>query len=302
MSRFNVLTDSQAQQFIDSGYVAVEDCFDSHLARDWIDFAYDRLGCSPADPSSWPEPRVHTPSMPEVDVREFAPHAFGAICDILGGEERVKLPLTWRDSFIINFNVGEGEPWEAPSPDVSGWHKDGDWFKHFLDSPEQGLLTVIIWQDIAPKSGGTFVATDSIAPIARYLLDHPEGLTPKEARFGGLIDRCSAFQELTGRTGDVVLIHPYTLHAASRNPSGIPRFITNPAVSLNEPMRFNREGADNHSLVEQAVLRALGVDSIDFRPSAPRERITPERVARQANMLEEQKARLGITDPPDRGS
>jgi len=53
---------------------------------------------------------VHTPSMPEVDVREFAPRAFGAICDILGGEERVKLPLTWRDSFIINFNVGEGEP------------------------------------------------------------------------------------------------------------------------------------------------------------------------------------------------
>ncbi|GEM_PF-6483197 len=47
MSRFNVLTDSQAQQFIDSGYVVVEDCFDSHLARDWIDFAYDRLGCSP---------------------------------------------------------------------------------------------------------------------------------------------------------------------------------------------------------------------------------------------------------------
>lgn len=294
MRHFDVISKAQVEHFLDRGYVVIENCFDRQLAEEWITFAYERLGCDPVEPSTWPEPRVHTPSMNEVDVRDFAPRAYGAICDLMGGEDRVKQPVRWRDGFIINFNIGQGEEWEPPSAAVTGWHKDGDWFRHFLDSPEQGLLTVVIWQDIEPRSGGTFVATDSIGPIARYLMEHPQGLVPREAQFGLQIDQCKAFGELTGKAGDVVLIHPYTLHSASRNPSGIPRFITNPAISFNEPMCFHRDDPDDYSLVELAVFRALGIDHLDFKPTAPRERIVPERVARQARMLEDQKARLGL--------
>ena len=59
-------------------------------------------------------------------------------------------------------------------------------------------------------------------------------------------------------------------------------------------MCFSRDDPDDYSLVELAVLRALGTDYLDFNPTAPRERIVPERVARQARMLEDQKARLGL--------
>jgi len=40
-------------------------------------------------------------------------------------------------------------------------------------------------------------------------------------------------------------------------------------------MCFNRPDPTQHSLVELAVLRALGVDSFAFQAVAPREAITP---------------------------
>ena len=291
---YRVLTEEQAEQFLSQGFVKVEGCFDKADIQDWIDLAFERLGYDAGDPSTWAEPRVHMPSMNRIDVAEFAPKAWGAICDLMGGEERIKTPIRWGDAFIVNFNVGADNPWQPPSPKVGGWHKDGDWFRHFLDSPEQGLLTVILWDDVLPQSGGTFIAMDSIEPIARYLVNYPEGLTPKEAQFGKMIEQCTQGQEATGKAGDVFLLHPYMLHAASQNPSGRARFITNPAVSFKEPMNFNREDPGDYCLVEKAVLRALGVDQLDFEISRERELITPERVHRQKKMMEEQKARLGV--------
>jgi hypothetical protein len=52
----------------------------------------------------------------------------------------------------------------AAVPSSPDWHKDGDFFRHFLDSPEQGLLTIVLWSDIEERGGGTFIAPDSVAP------------------------------------------------------------------------------------------------------------------------------------------
>lgn len=291
---YQVLDDVQVEHFLNRGYVKLEGCFPKEKAQAWIDLAYRRLGYDPEDPETWEEARIHLPGMNSEPIATFSPKAWGAICDLLGGEDRIEGTPAWRDGFIINFKIGADRPWEGPSPGVKGWHKDGDFFRHFLDSPEQGLLTVILWSDVLPRSGGTFLATDSVAPIARYLVEHPEGLVPREAEFGKRVEGCREFAEATGEAGDVFLIHPYTLHSASQNPSGRARFITNPPVRLKEPMDFNREDPEHFSLVERGVLQALGVDRLDFRPAGPRERIVPERVRRQEKMLEEQKARLGI--------
>jgi hypothetical protein len=288
-----ILDEEQVGHFLDKGYVRICGAFDRDLADEWRAFAFKRLGYDPDDPATWKESRVHMPRMNTVDVAEFAPEAWAGMCDLMGGPDRIKRPVTWADGFICNFNVRSDEPWKPPSADAPGWHKDGDWFKHFLDSPEQGLLTIVIWSDILPQSGGTFVAPDSVDHIARYLANYPEGVYNKDAQFGKLIHECEQFEEITGEIGDVILIHPFMLHAASSNPSGRARFITNPAVSLNEPMGFSRPEGD-YSLVEQVVLNALGVESLKWEITAERERIVPERVARQQKMLEEQQARLGV--------
>ena len=292
---YKTLTESDITHFIEKGHIILRDCFPRELAEEWTAFAYKRLGYEPDDPSTWAEPRIHLPSMNRVPLQEVAPRAWDAISDLLGGEERIAGSLrnptpSWGDGFIINFSLGAETPWQPPSPEVSGWHKDGDFFRHFLDSPEQGLLTIVVWSDIYAKSGGTFVACDSVQHVAQRLYEHPEGLQP--GGFGQLIEKCKDFAEITGRAGDVVLLHPFILHAASQNPSGRARFITNPPVALKEPMNFNRDTPDDFSPVELAVLQGLGQNRLDFKPTAPRERLVPERVKRQQKMLEEQKKRL----------
>ncbi len=236
------LTDAQIEHFLQRGHLVLHDCFSREFAENWTANAFHRLGYDPADPATWAQEIVHMPGTQRVPMPEIAPKAWRAACELLGGEDRVA-PCSWGDSMIVNFRKGADLPWQPPSPTSGGWHKDGDFFRHFLDSPEQGLLTIVIWSDIDPQGGGTFAACDSVAPVANLLAAHPEGLPPSgapEASFGSLVHQCRDFAELTGRIGDVVLIHPYLLHASSQNHSGRARFITNPPVSLKEPMQFNR--------------------------------------------------------------
>ena len=294
---FPPLSEEQVAHFLKHGHLVIHDCFPRAFAEDWTANAFRRLEYDPGDPSTWQQEVVHMPSAQRVPMPEIAPKAWQAACALLGGEERVS-PCAWGDSMIVNLRKGADQPWQPPSASVGGWHKDGDFFRHFLDSPEQGLLTIVIWSDIEPQGGGTFAAGDSVAPVARLLAAHPEGVLPSGApgaSFGSLINQCQDFVELTGKIGDVVLIHPFLLHASSQNHSGKARFITNPPISLKEPMQFDRADPADFSPVERAVLLGLGVDRLDFQPAAPRERIVSEGMKRKQKMLEEEQARLAAT-------
>ena len=293
---YRVLTDEQVEHFLARGYVVLHECFTREAANALTATTFTRLGYDPDDPVTWREAVIHMPAHSRVDVKEFAPKVWGAVCDLLGGEARIQQPYLWGDGFIVNLREGADRPWEPPSPRVKGWHKDGDFFRHFLDSPEQGLLTIVLWSDIQPRGGATLIAADSVPVVARFLAEHPEGVLPDAFDFQALIAQCHDFVEATGQVGDVYLIHPYVLHAKSQNLLGIPRLITNPPVHLQEPMNFNRPDAADFSPVEIAVLRGLGVDRLDFQPTAPREKVVPARVARQQKMLAEEQARL--TQPP----
>jgi hypothetical protein len=288
---YTFLTDDQVEQFLTQGFVVIKSAFSREQAEYWSREVWTRLGYDPDDKSTWAQHRIHMPTLNPIAVQELAPRAYGAICELCGGEERIS-PARWGDGFIVN--LGEAShttSWEPPSASVPGWHKDGDFFRHFLDSPEQGLLTIVLWSDVLPQGGATFVAADSVPVLAKFLAAHPEGVRPDGFGFQNLIAQCSQFLEATGEAGDVYLMHPYLLHASSKNALRLPRLITNPPVHLKEPLRFNRPDGD-YSLVEAAVLRSLGVERYDFVPTAPRERIIPERERIQAKMREEEKARL----------
>ena len=57
-------------------------------------------------------------------------------------------------------------------------------------------------------------------------------------------------------------------------------------------MHFGRPDASDFSLTEQAVLRALGTDRLDFVPSVPREKIVPDRIRKQQARAAAEDARL----------
>ena len=118
------------------------------------------------------------------------------------------------------------------------------------------------------------------------------GPEPVNFPYEDLIGQCHDFVEATGEIGDVYLIHPFVLHAKAQNVLRVPRFITNPPLTLAEPMDLNRPDPADFSLVELAVLRGLGVDRYDFTPAGPREEVVPARVARQRRLKQEEDARL----------
>ena len=285
MGQYAVLTDDQVQSFLELGYLVVKDCLDLTTAQNWIGQAYERLGYDPLTPSTWEKDIVWMDHQNKLPIRDLAPKAWAAILDVVGGQERLETQVmgkpkthfssinsfVWSDAFIVNFHRGAGEPWQPPSAKVTGWHKDGSYFRHFLDSREQALLTVVLWSDMRHQGGGTFVAPDSVRVVARYLLEHPEGVAPGDFNYQALIQQCSQFEELTGKAGDFVILHPFMLHASSQNVLGVPRFMTNPPVVLKEPLNLNRARPEEFSLLERATLHYLGVERLDFQPTAPRE-------------------------------
>src|SRR3954469_6198844 len=198
----SVLRPEQIDSFVEHGYLRIPECFSRADAQPWLDEAWVRLGYDRDDPSTWAEQRVHMPSLRHVEVADFAPKVWGAACQLLGGEERIEQPYRWGNGFIANLGIGADRPWEPPSPSSPDWHKDGDFFRHFLDSPEQGLLTLVLWTDVVSQGGGTFLAADSVPVIARLLADHPEGLLPADFDYDALIRQCHDFVEITGTVGD----------------------------------------------------------------------------------------------------
>lgn len=283
------LTSSDIEHFLTFGFVVVKEAFSRSVADAAVAEAFERLGYDPNDPATWAEDKIHLSTTQSTPVQNLAPKVWAATCQLLGGEERVKTPYNFGNGYIVNLRYGAEQPPQPPSPEMKGWHKDGDFFRHFLDSPEQGLLSIVCWSDVVHGGGPTYIATDSIPVVARFLADHPEGVDPGAFSHARLIDQCSTFVEATAEAGDVFLIHPYVLHAASPNTIGAIRVITNPPASLLEPMNFDREDPATFSPVERGVLRALSVERYDFQPTQERERIVPARIKRQ-QAWEEQRA------------
>ncbi len=286
MGKYRVLTDENVQTFLAKGYLIVKGALDPARAQPWIDQAYARLGYSPTDPATWEKDIVWMDHENRARVRDLAPKAWDAILDVIGGEDRIEpgvigLPATghftavnsheWSDAFIVNFRRGADQPWQPPSAATKGWHKDGSYFRHFLDSREQALLTIVLWSDMRHQGGGTFIAADSVRIIAKLLHDHPEGIPAREFDFAKIASQCHDFIELTGEAGDFVILHPYMLHASSQNVLGVPRFMSNPPILLKEPMQFNRPNPADFSLLERASLHYLGLERLDFQPTHARE-------------------------------
>jgi hypothetical protein len=291
---YKFLTQDQIDQFMRYGYLRIPQAFTPEKAASWTENIWTRLGYDPNDKSTWLSERINMPNHKFEPVRTFSPLAWGAICELLGGEDRIDNMCTrWSDGLIVNLGAPEWENnWQEPK-ELMNWHVDGDFFLHFLDSREQALLVIPVFTEILSHGGGTMIAPDGISMIAKHLYEHPEGVVPGGFDAMEKIQQCSEFHEITGRPGDVVLMHPFMLHSASRNALRIPRIITNPPVLLKEPFKFDRENPEEYSIVEKKTLSALGVDRLPgWKITGERRVIVPKRVRIQAEMREAELKRL----------
>ncbi|KAL8371477.1 hypothetical protein RB595_001325 [Gaeumannomyces hyphopodioides] len=305
MAHGSVLTDAEKEHFLEHGWIKIKGAFTRQQAEEMTKDVWVRLGMSPTDKSTWTEKRINMPHHGTFDASEFAPKAWAAANELCGGEDRIEPACRhWRDTFIVNLGSAGGV--DVPPQDLDGWHVDGDFFVHYLDSPEQGLLIIPLFTDIVEGGGGTVIAPDAMPAVAYHLYQHAEGVSPhmvprgepdfeKEGNlewFNNLAASSTQFMEATGDAGDVYLLHPLMLHSASSNPLRRARIIANPPVMLRAPFCFNRPDGD-YSLVELRTLRALGKEPpLDWEIKAPRQRIVPERVKGWEKMKQEEARRM----------
>lgn len=301
------LSEAEKEHFRKRGFLHLKNCFAEEDAHGITKDVWTRLGMDPLDKSTWNAQRTHMPNLNTFNAADFAPKAWAAICELCGGKDRILSESgKWHDGLIVSLGSAEFEGKHVPPQALDNWHVDGDFFVHYLDSPEQGLLVIPLLTDIVPGGGGTVICPEGIAKVARHLYEHPEGVSPRMTPRGhpdfkqekdlkffvDLAKSCNDFVEVTGKRGDVFLLHPLMLHSASTNPRRQLRIITNPPVSLNRPFCYDRPDG-NYSLVEQTTLRALGTDSLPgWRITAEREFVVPERLKHQAERGEEELKRI----------
>lgn len=166
------LTEEQKEFWLTHGFLKIEKCFSREKSDAFTASFWARIGADPNDKSTWPTEKFNMPGHTMVSAKDFAPKAWAAICELVGGEDKVtEWCKDWKDGWIPNL----GKPGTSPDDPLDyrtldNWHNDGDWFVHFLDSPEQALLVIPLFSDIKPKGGGTVICTDGIKLVAKLLV------------------------------------------------------------------------------------------------------------------------------------
>jgi len=295
------LTQEQVDFFLEHGYIALRGLIPQETIERFKGLVWVRLGMDEHDKSTWTKEEIHMPAHRMEPIKVAAPKVYDAICDLVGGEERLEpKSAAWRDGFICNLGDPAYDPNEVIDPrDLGPWHNDGDWFRHFLDSECQALETLILFSDVEERAGPTYICPDGTIKVAEWLRDHPEGSADMCWPEGsgnrvvpGMVRESKEFVTLTGKTGDVFLCHPLTPHSRSRNHIRNSRFIINPHITINEPFDFNRANPDDYSIVELTTLKMLKTNSLDFRPTRERKRWIPRTMNRKHALIEEELARL----------
>ncbi|TYP76641.1 hypothetical protein [Paenibacillus methanolicus] len=204
---YKVLTEEQVEHFIEKGWVKLAGAYARQDALEAQAFLWTevekRSGVRKDDRATWTEPLVQinetflTPAFARCNTGRLG----DAIEDLIGhgrwanrtvyGETEKLSGFGW---WPVNFALDADKPWTVPQ---RGWHWDGIHFKHFVDSPEQGLLCLCLFSDVGHQGGGTFIVEGSHKVVARFLEGYPEGLELGDAI--GMLNRQHPYlRELTG--------------------------------------------------------------------------------------------------------
>jgi ectoine hydroxylase-related dioxygenase (phytanoyl-CoA dioxygenase family) len=164
-------------------------------------------------------------------------------------------PDNWGSLFIA---FPSGQPWGVPA---SGWHVDAKYTSPL--EPPGGVKTFALFGDIGPRCGGTQILSGSHRLIHDWFRDHPPPPGARSAdmrrllqshpyirdlhtpgdpqarleRFMGRVEYSGDIPlqvvEGAGSAGDVILLHPLTLHVAAPNAGHAPRFMLSGGVTLD---------------------------------------------------------------------
>lgn len=252
--------DQTIAHFREHGWMRIRQAFDAEAAgamRDAVWRALENVGIRRDRPSTWSVERpVHLQQLKDDPVFQAAGSArvLDAIDAIMDGKP-YPAPKNWGAFFIAFPSKAE---WGVPT---AGWHVDAKYTSAL--SPPGGVKTHALFGDVPPRSGATQILSGSHRLIRRwfeknpppsdlpgadmrkllqkhpYIRDlHTEG--DRNSRIARFIDRVEHDEDIplqvvenTGEAGDVVLLHPLTLHVAAANAGTQPRFLLSGGVTTD---------------------------------------------------------------------
>ena len=249
-----VLSNKQLTQFIEEGYCIGRGIFCREQALGIGKFALAQANDRQrsADVGSQPTVMLHG-ALAEHHESHVVTARFTEALDQLMGNGRWALPQIFGSWPLLFPGFARG----AWQPIEMAWHVEGRTYNHYLNSSEIGTTMILLFSDIDNGDGGTAIAVGSHKVVANILHKSTEGLTQLTLT-GNYLDVCPKplAVEACGQAGDVVFLHPFTVHASSLNVGRSVRVACNSRASLRAPMHLNRHSADL-SLVERAIVNAL---------------------------------------------
>lgn len=247
----DVFSAAEIDQFVERGHVMLKGAFPRSVAEAAVEVVWEHMPFDRDDPSTWTKSFFHVQE--NFDGGPFAAtwtdRVHAGFDQLLGSSRwRSRAAQGWWPVLFPGHDEG---PWRPVENEV---HIDGQQFHHHVDSPDQALVPCFVFSDVGPDDGGTAIFEGSHRLTARILADaEPAGLSSHDLsqRVKAAVDVAPI--EVTGEAGDVIMMHPFMLHGRSTNLGPKVRFITNPCISLHEPMRLDPP----QSPVERAIAEAL---------------------------------------------
>jgi hypothetical protein len=262
-SRAPALGGAQIEQFIEDGFVRLDQAFPRELAVEARGIMWRDIPCDPHDAATWSRPVIRLPGYGggPFEAAANTPILHAAFDQLVGtGRWRQRDGL---GTFPVRFP-------HPDDPGDAGWHVDVSFPGDDCDPNERhdfsawrvnvtsrgrALLMLFLFSDVGTDDAPTRIRVGSHMDMARFL--EPAG----DAGMAHMVlDDMGADRPLalaTGEAGTVYLCHPFLVHAAQRHCGSQPRFMAQPALDLAEPYRLKREDG-TYSPVEIAIQHALG--------------------------------------------
>ena len=254
--RTRTLTGALIDQFIEDGYVRLDDAFAGETAAAARAILWRDTECDPDNLTTWTKPVLRLGMYSEAPFIAAAntPLLCAAFNSLVG--ENRWLPCRAMGTFPVRF----------PSPDDpgdAGWHVDASFafedpdfmnWRVNINSKGRALLMLFLFSDVGEDDAPTRIRIGSHHDIARQLAPAGEGgMTLRQLAADGFAGSAGRREALaTGAAGTVYLCHPFLVHAAQPHRGKRPRFMAQPPLLPKEPLSVT-----GPSPVERAIREAL---------------------------------------------
>jgi hypothetical protein len=253
------LSDEQIVQFIQQGYIKIENAFSSEIAEQCRSILWKAIQLSPDHPETWTQPVIRIGEMGQEPFKNAAnTNGLHQCFNQLAGDNWV--PRTTLGTFPIRF------PTKTPAGDT-GWHVDAsfagedptnynDW-RINVNSKGRALLMLFLFSEVTVDDAPTVIRESSHLDVAR-LLEHEDEKGLSFMELAQKLDRLPKRKEVlaTGKPGTVYLCHPFIVHAAQEHRGTNPKFMAQPALMTKADFNI-RKPIEECCPIERAIILGL---------------------------------------------